>query len=67
MITIIFGVMPLLSILATIANVCLHLVVKDLCTVPGLIIVMMSTFMILAAAVYLAWNITLFFLCKIYM
>lgn len=52
--SIIFIVMILLIIPLASANLCLHSAVKDLQTVPGLLIVMMSVIMIVIVVVYLA-------------
>ena len=55
-----FIVMVVLIIPVAIANVCLQLLVKELHTVPGLLIVTMSTFITLATTFFIAWFFTIF-------
>ena len=56
-INILFIVMYILIIPITIANVCLHSVVRELRAIPGLLIMMISIVVIAYTAVYVAWYI----------
>ncbi|XP_065893760.1 uncharacterized protein [Dysidea avara] len=56
-INILFIVMYILVIPITIANVCLHSVVRELRAIPGLLVMMISIIVIAYTAVYVTWNI----------
>ena len=56
-INILFIVIYILIIPITIANVCLHTVVKELRAIPGLLVMMISIIIMLVTAVYVAWYI----------